>query len=949
MGFSRTAVVRWESCGSIAESLACGAVASFPARGVRCPGTSSRETWTFAEGAILPAYVTTFLLLLGLGVLIARLVSPWRSGRSPQPPAGLQDPASESSSTEDPESESSSTEDLAPSRELPVMAPWSRRFHRWFNFCRLEVYEFLDRPNEENSTLDIDFFTPRRLLEIELIFGSDETLHIEDVRTGQGEAQTSVPFGMKQGRRLDRRWIRIELTGQQKLTTVSLKLGSRVEAVHYEMQILTVARDDKGSALLRDAIAHLGAGRLDRARGRLSDYERYTQRNPHALHAMGFLRLHEGDYESAEELAMRSALLGLGNAGLELFRAARSKRELQTPLEDIRALEADARTWNLAGHVGAVALKTETQFVLDLGPGHLKRCRNLVQIRRQAAARMMRQVRFEYTENREILLFSALRIIHSNDEIDDIPSHHFTTSDAESRNIFITTENVVTGSWILPDLEAGDIIEWSYDLLCRDRLVEGKSHPFILVGLTHRFLPTSEAWVQFVAPPDYPLAIASRNTTSEGTITRDASGQRVRHTYTQHRCMPVKNTAFPFEHTHLNPILACARRVPDWGSIARHGREILLGQSPAEDPLPPVLARTLQEADGTTDALQKAFYWIRDRVKYGAFAAGDKRIGQKQRAEAIVTSGVGDCKDKTYLLSLVCQELGIPHQILSISAEHALTVAELPAFQHDHVFLRARPDGQWLYLDAASPINTFGNPPAWCQGMQTLLLDETGTLITVPEDRPEDNVVSITERIDGESDGWLMDAVEIRLSGHDARQFDEHWKSHSLVLSDPVQATQEAFRNLLPTVIVSNFERIHDTSGTDSCRATAGGRRCPLIRVGSGFIATLNWRIPALPLDIWRFLELSRLFVFQYPTTVRLALTIGGDLRRRLRDRSGLRSLESEICSIREDVAEDVETVSLTRTIILRRKHIRGKQVGDLPRVFERLEECLRLVLFFSP
>jgi hypothetical protein len=214
--------------------------------------------------------------------------------------------------------------------------------------------------------------------------------------------------------------------------------------------------------------------------------------------------------------------------------------------------------------------------------------------------------------------------------------------------------------------------------------------------------------------------------------------------------------------------------------VAKSVREQLLGRNGDADKLPEEIRAILDTQTGERECLEAVFYWIRDKLKYGVFQKAHEMIGKEGRAEAIVKSGFADCKDRSYLLYVTCRELGLECNFYMTSAKYGSVIEELPADQFDHVSLRAKIDGKWYYLDPTNSECLFGSVPFWYQGMKSLIIDDEGTVITLPEDEPQQNLLVIREVIDHIDDGWAAGSFFIRSRGQTARLFEEHWKMRTL-------------------------------------------------------------------------------------------------------------------------------------------------------------------------
>jgi len=95
----------------------------------------------------------------------------------------------------------------------------------------------------------------------------------------------------------------------------------------------------------------------------------------------------------------------------------------------------------------------------------------------------------------------------------------------------------------------------------------------------------------------------------------------------------------------------------------------------------------------------------------------------------------------------------------------------------------------------------------------------------------------------------------------------------------------------------------------------------------------------------WRTLQINRLFVVVFPTTVGLETRLEGDLYRCVENVSRLPTLENPVCNIREEVVDDGSALTVRRTIVFKNKYTRGEEVKLVPEALERIEEALQLVI----
>ncbi len=829
-----------------------------------------------------------------------------------------------------------------PLPRLPFKLRWRHRLHHWREGRKLSFYECLHEYDPDARSINIIFYVARRPYRLNLLVIGIPWLDIENVWFSSGGDRVAMPYGVEAVRKGESLLYIFRFAPDIATELLTIQLASQRNSLQYELEVSTVTDSHPDFELLKNAFELAEAGSFDRSLNRFRKYEKYSRRNPHVYSTMAAVLRRKGDLDGAEACAIKAVTLGLFEAGVNIYRQIRMGHDLETPLADIRELQREAAAWTLPGHHGTVALRKHQQVVLGLGRGHLRRSREIYELRRQAAARMMRRLAFGFEASREFFVYSTLRIIHPDGEIEAVPYDHLTVGDAESENLFITTESKQVASWILPDLEVGDVIEWSNELICMDRQYEKEPYPFLVASLAADYVPTHQGEIEIVLPPDFEIDFTILNTVTD--LKDDLDERKGIRCFQLTNYLPAKHTGFPYESYYLNPQVVCARSGRRWDQVASESLRSIVGEDISADTFPADLARELFTDDPTV-SLAKTFYWLRDRLKYGSFHAGTRLIGQKDRAHKLIAAGIGDCKDKTYLLALACRKLGIPHELLATSIERGIAVRELPANQFDHVFLRARPANEWLYLDAASNWTIFGNPPVWCQGVDTLVLDRAGEFLTIPVDTPERNLVSVEERLGKMHNGWLEDDIDLNLTGFGARDLDERWKSLSLAMDREQRAAQEACRILLPSMLLSEWERTADTSHSDTLHVTARGRRGPLIRLGNSLIANLRWRIPALPLDQWRQFELDRLFVFIAPLTVRIELNITDELHRRLTDISHVERLDNEVCRVVEELQRSADVTTLRRIVTIKQKYVKDSAAALLPETFERMEAALHVVL----
>jgi len=806
-------------------------------------------------------------------------------------------------------------------------------------------------PGKDVSECAVTFFVPRRPLELRIRATEGELPQILDVTARIGDRATSLPH------RLDRRlgqtgpMLRVQVLAAQSVDRVLLKLESSGQVFSIQVEVNVVRQRCAAHELLREARQHARSGDPGRARGLLHDYLGHSRINPHAWLLLGQVQLELAQLERAALCGLRAADAGLHEQGLPLYQAAREKDRGGDPTGEVKQLRARAAEWKPPDNPGVIALRHRRRYFLGLGGHHLLEHTEYLEIRRRAAGRLLGRVGFPLVAGRQHLLRSELQIVRAGGDVEKIPDEFFTVGDSEDRNPFIATQEEKFCAWILPDVDVGDVIVWSYEVLRQDSRLGENPQPFILADLAHAHHPTLDGSAAFIVPKDLSVRFLPRN--ADGIRTEELpEGTRGRpertHVFTLNRQPRERNSGVPFGHYLLGPIVGCAAMGATWPDVARQSRQDIAPERPEPDPLPEPLSRVVADAGEPAQALRRAFYWIRDHIRYAAVDSAQAHVGRDLRAAAIVGRGVGDCKDKTYLLSLVCRELGIPHQMLAVSTETGLVVNELPGMQFNHVFLRARPGSTWRYLDASNPLAVYTGAPLLCQGLSALLLADEPEVVTIPVDDPETNGLAVTVRLTDLAGGWVQGDVLLHAVGVTARYIDEHWKGLTLGLTDPRHAAQETFRQVLRGLVVDEFAKETDTGTADALDLTCRGRLCGALPLEDRLVSHLTCRVPGLPVASWGQIELGPMFVFPFPLRVELTVEIQGAARARLADVSRVEGLETEICSIDEQFSRDDRSASLRRTVVLPRRIVEGEQVADLPDVFAAIERALQVAVAFT-
>lgn len=829
---------------------------------------------------------------------------------------------------------------------LPPLKRLQRRAEIMTGSRAMQSYEFILDSGSENCGIGITFFMPRKPFAISVLFENSAPVKIDSVKAFRGGKTEPLFYGINYDFKKDRALIKISILPEFEIDRLELEVDDRNAEFRYRVNILTKKENQPDFTVLSRAFTALNGGNYESARDLLLEYEEDTTKNPTVSYNLAHIYRHLKEYATAEEYALKSAVNGYLNEGLDLYRTIRNEMDVFSSVEEVKSLKELASGWPPEPHYGVVVLERRQRLRFGLGDYHTKYCSELLYIRRPAAARMFTKVHFTFNARKEIVLDSKMRVLNNDFDSEIVSNEKLFFYDSSRRNVFITVEEEKECGWIVPDLAVGDIVEWNYSVLCKNN--PDKTGIFFLTDINHPHFPTFKSSIVFETPPGFDLILSSKEgplDNPEKTIGDDGN---TRYKLNDSNYVPAKNTGFYHENNYLNPVYACCSVRNTWESISEKLKNEVLGEHFQKEALPEPLDEIVHDKNGSGDILEQCFYWIRDKIKYASLPSGVQQIGKMGRARGIIEAGMGNCNDKSYLLCLVCKNLNIPFEIIAVSFGEGVIFKGLPADQFDHVFIRARPADRWLYLDAASSYSVFGNPPMYLQGLDALFINEKSRLGNIAEDAPDSNRIEISEVIEKISDGWIETDLNIRSLGHLARGLDENLKSVSLSFEDQNQAAQEALRDYLPSIIVTKFEKTRNTANSRFCELRCQGKRCPVVSFGDKSAANFRWGMPSLPMPLWRAFINENLFVYSFPHTVSLSLTFKGDIRESLSDISNTASFSSDICDIDEVREKEPDYFRISRTITLREKYIRSDRMKYFPQIMENIEQALQILAIFS-
>lgn len=821
-----------------------------------------------------------------------------------------------------------------------------RRWHHRFRSRSLGDAEFRFHRLDSREEIGIDFFADRTPLAIQLrVF--DQTVPsvvaVHSRRDGDWRELDYVQDHAPDGA------IRLRLQTLLAAETVRITLDRPVEQL--EIAVAAHKTPTPDIAMLSRAL-YWHAHRDWRAA--IMGFERYcriySEQNAFVLYQLADCHLQLEEFRQAEHHALRACAVGNVEVCRQLYQAVQHHRPAE-PVESLRRLQERAKGWPASDDRGVVVLESRRE--IDLGVGHNQRAeirREVIEVRDASAGRQMQFVGYGFDERNDIVLHASARIIRKNDDIEVLPSDRMQIRDARDGNPLITLERPRVLSWILPDIEDGDLVETRFDMLRRGQMIDGEPWPGYVFAFYSGHGPSLRSTIAIEAPKDLELDMVTRNCSGPIRFMDGISGNSravVSVEFHENR----QRVGDPEPALLHNPVVVVGPKDRTWAELSGRLLRSLLSDE-ADDPVPDRLAAILAAEPDPRAALERCFYMVRDELKYAATAAAKEKIGVAGRADEILRSGVGDCSDKSYLLHLVCRDLGLVHHFFLVDTRTQVVFEEIPLSTFDHALLRVEVDDQVLWLDAAADDGVFGAPPPHLQGAQGLLLDEKGTTTAIPDVEPHQNRMCIREWLENCDDGQLAGDFEIEAEGLAARQLAQHLGPALLGTANREQRLSWAMLQIMPGIHIQQIDLVPDFSDPSAvCRIRARHRRGQLSRLvdSAERITALTWRLPYLPHHYWTQLEHDRPVALGIPGSLRIEVELGAGLAGSLRDRSSVDEADNPLYAVSESSRWQDGRLVLRRDLLLRHRASSDGTCGLVPDLARSTDQATRLTLRFAP
>jgi hypothetical protein len=257
--------------------------------------------------------------------------------------------------------------------------------------------------------------------------------------------------------------------------------------------------------------------------------------------------------------------------------------------------------------------------------------------------------------------------------------------------------NMATGTVstliVVADVRPGDVVRYAYSLAGENPVLTGMTHDeFTLAWVDPILLRNLRVELPAGVEPETRLL----GSAAAAVVKREAGGSSVR--WQQRNLAALQNEdETPNWYAQYPTLQVSARR--SWSEVERWATELY----PPQQALPAELEARIEEWRGLDSPELRAaaaLQVIQDEVRYFSVLMGEST----HRPAPPTTTWerrFGDCKDKAWLLASVLNRLDIEAvpALVSVGRGRAVEQGIAAASQFDHVIVRARIDGNTLWLD----------------------------------------------------------------------------------------------------------------------------------------------------------------------------------------------------------------------------------------------------------
>jgi len=339
-------------------------------------------------------------------------------------------------------------------------------------------------------------------------------------------------------------------------------------------------------------------------------------------------------------------------------------------------------------------------------------------------------------------------------------------------------QDIKTSVVVFPNLEAGDSI------VLRSRMVRKVAMLPGIFTFSEAFpgdVPFDDVRVSITAPESLGLQVQSVDVPMQGPI-KEGNRQHWIWTYSRTTIEPTESAALSALQTRPR-ILASSVR--SYTELAKAAHAQFVSKSNVTKAVQALADQITAGAKTPREKALKIHEWVAHNIRYFAIFLN---VGGyvPRNADAVISSGFGDCKEHAVLLQALLAAKGIDSSVALLNGEPLYELPPVPvlaAFDHAIIYVPSLN----VWLESNTPSIAFGNL-AWNEiDKPALLIDLPTPETRTPLEATAHNLLRLESKITVTADGNASGEDNLSASGGDALAYNEI--ADSLSTTDPVQWT----------------------------------------------------------------------------------------------------------------------------------------------------------------
>lgn len=375
---------------------------------------------------------------------------------------------------------------------------------------------------------------------------------------------------------------------------------------------------------------------------------------------------------------------------------------------------------------GYVDMAYETQVSLADQTEYVRRSKKIIS---QAGIQNGSEVSVNFDPSYQQLFFNTIRIIRGAEVLNKLQLSAIKTIHQEKELNNFIYNGTLNALLILDDVRQGDIIEYSYTLKGFNPVFKNKYTEALSLQYS---IPIYNLYHKLIVPAGRKIHIKNLNNSLQPTIDT-VNGQQI---YEWRKNNASSLAIQDFTPGWYNPFAQVLisefnnwKEVNDWA----------MALFPVKKNLSPALQKKINEIEAahTTveDRTQAALRFVQDDIRYMGIEMGENSHKPADPSQ-VFTQRFGDCKEKSYLLCMMLNTMGIPANVVLINTDNKKVIETwLPApTDFDHATIRVKIGSEYFYFDPTIAYQRGNIKSIFYPDYQVglVIADSTAALTSIP-------------------------------------------------------------------------------------------------------------------------------------------------------------------------------------------------------------------------